>query len=67
MDMGRGNCSAWLVGLLIGTVIMENCMDILKEIKKNRIMLSINPSLGHVYNEDHCLYFIKANSLWDYS
>lgn len=37
MDMGRGNCSAWLVGLLIGTAIMENCMDILKEIKKTEL------------------------------
>lgn len=39
MDMGRGNCSAWLVGLLIGTAIMENCMDILKEIKKQNYVI----------------------------
>lgn len=30
-------------------------------------MLYINLSLGHMYNDDHCLYFIKANSFWDYS
>lgn len=31
---GRENFSPWLVGLLIGTAIMENCMDNLKEMEK---------------------------------